>query len=142
MFGRNNWFAFQDDFARSTEESAPTFLVTSSPPRNDLGPAANIISPPNSSGDSSSDDEVVLGEDEDLADTASSAKSNKIPEPNLFDVLERESKSSLTYHSLDYSELTTKLEKIDISDDLSLFQHRSEESSAGILPIVTLDNAV
>lgn len=132
MFGRNNnWFAFQDDFARSTEESAPTFLVTSSPPRNDLGPAANIISPPNSSGDSSSDDEVVLGEDEDLADTASSAKSNKIPEPNLFDVLERESKSSLTYHSLDYSELTTKLEKIDISDDLSLFQHRSEESSAG-----------
>ncbi|XP_024390594.1 uncharacterized protein [Physcomitrium patens] len=130
MFRPNsNWFAFQDDFTRSTEESIPTFLVTSSPPSRNEGLTANLVSPPNSSGDSSSDDEVVLGEDEDLVDTASSAKMTSKFESDLFNGIKHESKDSLTYHSLNDSEFSSKLEKVDLSDDPSLSQRREEPSA-------------
>lgn len=134
MFGPNsNWFAFQDDFTRSTEDSTPTFLISSS--RNEEGSATNVVSPPNSSGDSSSDDEVVLGEDEDLVDTASSArhiaKSNAKFESHLVNGLEYDGKGNPAYLSLDDTELSSKLEKVDLSDDQSLFQQRQEGPGAG-----------
>jgi hypothetical protein len=135
MFGPNsNWFAFQDDFTRSTEESTPTFLITS-PPRNEGGPPASVVSPPNSSGDSSSDDEVVLGEDEDLVDTASSghgsARMSGKVEDRLVNGLEHEGLGSPTFRSVEERELSSKLEKVDLSDNLSSFQQRQEESGAG-----------
>jgi serine/threonine-protein phosphatase 6 regulatory subunit 3 len=129
MFGPNsNWFAFQDDFTRSTEDSTPTFLISSPPSRHEDGLAANIVSPPNSSGDSSSDDEVVLGEDEDLVDTATSANSKV--EHSSINGLQLEGKGSPTFDSLDETELSSKLEKVDLSDNLSLFQQRQEEPGA------------
>jgi len=137
MFGPNsNWFAFQDDFTRSTEDSTPTFLISSPPSRNEDGLAANIVSPPNSSGDSSSDDEVVLGEDEDLVDTATSANSKV--EHNLFNGLKLEGKGSPTFHSLDDTELSSKLKKVDLSDNLSLFQQRQGEPGPGALLFIPL----
>lgn len=135
MFGPNsNWFAFQDDFTRSTEESTPTFLITSSP-RNEGGPSGNVVSPPNSSGESSSDDEVVLGEDEDLVDTASSARdsarmSGKVGD-RLVNGAEHEGLGSPTFRSMEDTELGSKLEKVDLSDNLSLFQQRQQEPGAG-----------
>lgn len=142
MFGPNsNWFAFQDDFTRSTEESTPTFLITS-PPRNEGGPSASVVSPPNSSGDSSSDDEVVLGEDEDLVDTASSAHdsartSGKV-EDRLVNGLEHEGLGSPTFRSAEDTELSSKLEGVDLSDNLSLFQQREREPGAGAVPVFWL----
>lgn len=135
MFGPNsNWFAFQDDFTRSTEESTPTFLITS-PPRNEGGPSASVVSPPNSSGDSSSDDEVVLGEDEDLVDTASSAhdsaRTSAKVEDRLVNGLEHEGLGSPTFRSAEDTELSSKLEGVDLSDNLSLFQQREQEPGAG-----------
>lgn len=137
MFGPNsNWFAFQDDFTKSTDDSTPTFLL--SPSRNEDGLAANIVSPPNSSGDSSSDDEVVLGEDEDLVDTATST-SSKV-EHSLINGLELEGKGSPTFHSLDDTELSSKLEKVHLLDNLSLFQQREEPGAGALLflfPLLT-----
>uniref|UniRef100_A0A7I4DLV2 Uncharacterized protein n=1 Tax=Physcomitrium patens TaxID=3218 RepID=A0A7I4DLV2_PHYPA len=130
MFGSNtNWFAFQEDFTWSTDEPPPTFHVTSLS-QNEDGPASNALSPHNSSGDSSSDDEVVVGEDEDLVDTATSdhgsSKMNVKFEPSLVNGLEHETKGSPTDHSLDDTELSTQLEKVNLSDNLSLFQPQQE----------------
>lgn len=134
MFGQNsNWFAFQDDFTRSTEDPTPTFLISAS--QNEEGAAASIVSPPNSSGDSSSDDEVVLGEDEDLVDTASSAhqaaKNHPKAEIHVVNGREFDSKGNPAYLSLDDTEISSKLQKVDLSGDQSLNQLRQEGSGTG-----------
>ncbi|XP_024382791.1 uncharacterized protein [Physcomitrium patens] len=136
IFGSNtNWFAFQDDFTKSTEESTPTFLVTSSSSRDEDGPAANAVSPPKNSGDSSCDDGVVLEESEGLVDNVTSAREkanlNVKVEPNLLNEANNMSNGSPTYQFLDDTEISTKLEMVDLSGNLSLFQSQQEDSSAG-----------
>lgn len=130
IFGSDSsWFAFQDDTSRSKEDSNIKYLF-STPSRNDDGLVSNAVSSPSSSGDSSSDDEVVLGEDEDLADTASSASAslNAKIGPNLENGLEMESP---TICSSKDNELSSKLEKVDLSDNSSLCQQREEDNLPG-----------
>jgi serine/threonine-protein phosphatase 6 regulatory subunit 3 len=131
MFAANsNWFAFQEDYSRSKEDSNPTFLISAPPLHNDDGLAANVVSPPNSSGDSSSDDEVVLGEDEDLIDTATSARGNL----SKIQPLANGPEEGAASHSSEDKELSSKLEKVDLSDNLSLFRQQEEEVAGENMP--------
>lgn len=132
MFGANNWFAFQDDSSRSKDELSPRFLISSPPTRHEDGFAVSSVSPPNSSGDSSSDDEVVLGEDEDLVDTATSASdtANTKFEARLENGMEYDGKESPTFLDSEDKELSSKLEKVGLTDNLSLFQRDEDNTSS------------
>lgn len=72
---------------------------------------------------------MVLGEDEDIVDTATSANSKA--ERKLVNGLELEGKGSPTIHSIDDTEISSKLEKVELIDNLSLFQQQPPGAGSG-----------
>lgn len=80
---------------------------------------------------------MVLEESEGLVDNVTSAREkanlNVKVEPNLLNEANNMSNGSPTYQFLDDTEISTKLEMVDLSGNLSLFQSQQEDSSAGAL---------
>jgi hypothetical protein len=64
-----------------------------------------------------------LGEDEDLIDTATSARGNL----SKIQPLANGPEEGATSHISEDKELSSKLEKVDLSDNLSLFRQQEEE---------------
>ena len=76
MFTNTNWFSLQDD--RHINWSVLTSIFLSSP-RVEDGQTNNITTSTNTSGNSSSNDEIVLKDDGKLVDT----KGRPMPNMNL-----------------------------------------------------------
>ncbi len=91
------------------------------------------VSPTNSSEGSSSDDEVVLGEDDDLVDTATSANTLGSLNPKLeehgngMDLNEEKQESMIS--EFGEKDLASKLQSFGLSENLSLFQQSQDENS-------------
>lgn len=104
-------------FGNNPGWSLTPFFLT---PRGD----DNAASSPNSSGGSSSDDEVVVGDDDELVDTATSSSHHDIFGES-FDAF-GDQDSGLGHHrdanSHSVKELSNDLQKVGLSDSLSLFQ--------------------
>lgn len=115
MFTNSHWFAFEDE---ESNETSTTFLV-SSPVRMDDN-QLNIMMNPTTSGHSSgSDDEVVVGEDEELIDTATSNDSS------LATAFDANICSDLPQTTNSIEDLSSELEKVGISDDSSITRCKS-----------------
>jgi serine/threonine-protein phosphatase 6 regulatory subunit 3 len=126
-----SWFPLQDD--RTRDESSPTFFISSSLSHNEDGLVMSPVSPTNSSEGSSSDDEVVLGEDDDLVDTATSANTLGSLNPKLeelgngMDLNEEKQESMIS--EFGEKDLASKLQSFGLSENLSLFHQSQDENS-------------
>lgn len=126
MFGDPNWFAFQDE---GSKESPSTFLV-SSPVQIDDNQINSMMNPVTNDGSNGSDDEVVVGEDEEIIDTSTSISSYA----STFDTAFGNDSPQFT-NSLEV--LSLELEKVGISDNSSPFQ--CEERIVGMSSVKTSD---
>lgn len=124
MFGNPNWFAFQDE---GSKESPCTFLV-SSPLQIDDNQINSMMNPVTNDGSNGSDDEVVVGEDEEIIDTSTSISSYASPFDTAFGNDSPQFTNSLEVLSLE-------LEKVGISDNSSPFQ--CEERIVGMSSVKT-----
>ncbi|XP_073146639.1 uncharacterized protein [Henckelia pumila] len=103
LFTNSNWFAFQDE--RAGEDSP-----IGSDMMDDINLNGTAIN-----GNSSSDDEVVVGEDEDLTESKVSANDSSSSEANVFNGYN-------AIHSTDGSNLVSQSKKMDSHNNLGIFQ--------------------
>jgi serine/threonine-protein phosphatase 6 regulatory subunit 3 len=111
MFTNPNWFAFQDE---GSKESPPTYLV-SSPLQIDDNQINSLMTLATNDANNGSDDEVVVGEDEEIIDTSTSNSSFATTFDTEFGNDSPQSTNSV-------EDLSLELEKVGISDNSSPFQ--------------------
>ncbi|KAL0390530.1 UNVERIFIED_CONTAM: Serine/threonine-protein phosphatase 6 regulatory subunit [Sesamum calycinum] len=112
LFTNSNWFAFQDD---RNAGDAPV-NTSSSDMMEDIN--LNGIS---NSGNSSSDDEVVVGEDEEMTESRTSTNGSSSFEANVLDGLNLN-------NSRNDEDLTSQNEKTAASNDLGFFRFETPDN--------------
>ncbi|CAA2987516.1 serine threonine- phosphatase 6 regulatory subunit 3-like isoform X1 [Olea europaea subsp. europaea] len=114
LFTNSNWFAFQDDGGDAPMSTSPSNMTD----EINLNGTSN-------SGNSSSDDEVVVGEDEELCDIETSANGSSSSDANVLTALEG-------INSINGGNTSSQDEKVGASKDLSSF-HFETSNDADVL---------